>query len=269
MDRKLNALLLFIGVVIFIFSANSTQQWNVLMGIVLATVFSFGAFVFNGLSLDGMFSAIVVGMFAFGLGGWELAVILVLFFISSVGISYRPSWNTNKISEHPRRDGLQVWANGLWMVVFLICATIFDAPIFLIGAIAAIATATSDTWATELGSRDRDNTYLITTLKHANPGTDGAISIRGTGAALLAAAMISAVSVYVFSLHLSVFIIIFVTSFLGCIIDSYLGAIFQRNKRTVTIPAIKVERNFSNNLVNTLSTGLGGLLAIILKLFFA
>ncbi|MEL7834920.1 DUF92 domain-containing protein [Fodinibius sp. Rm-B-1B1-1] len=269
MDRKLNALLLFVGVVIFIVSADPTQQWNILVGIVLASIFSFGAFVFKGLSLDGMFSAIVVGIFAFGLGGWKLAVVLVLFFVSSVAISDRPTWGKNNIPEYSRRDGLQVWANSFWMVVFLICSTIFKAPIFLIGAIAAIATATSDTWATELGSKDRDNTYLITTFEHVAPGTDGAISVKGTGAALFAAVMISTVSVYVFSLHLSVFIIILITAFLGCFIDSYLGAIFQQNKRIVTVPATKVELKVSNNLVNTISTGLGGLLAIIFKLFFA
>ncbi len=269
MDRKLNALFLFIAVVVFITAANTAQQLNILLGVLLAALFSFAAFAFRGLSLDGMFSAVVIGTFAFGLGGWKLAVVLLLFFISSVTISDRSKWRAENISQSVRRGGLQVWANGFWLVIFLICATVFNSSLFLVGAIAVIATATADTWATELGSRTPDSTYLITNFERVKPGTDGGISIKGTTAAFIAAVMIAAVSVYVFSLHFSVFILIFGAAILGCLIDSYLGALFQQNKRSVTLPVINEKITFSNNLVNTISTGIGGLLAIISKLFFA
>ena len=269
MDRKLNALFLFIAVVVFITAANTAQQWNILLGVLLAALFSFAAFALRGLSLDGMFSAIVIGTYAFGLGGWKLAAVLLLFFISSVAISDRSGWRAENILQSARRDGLQVWANGFWLVVFLISATVFKAPVFLVGALAVIATATADTWATELGSSTPDSTYLITSFKQVTPGTDGGISIKGTTAAFIAAAMISGLSVYVFSLHFSVFILIFGAAVLGCFIDSYLGALFQQNKRSVTLPVINEEMTFSNNLVNTISTGMGGVLAIISKLFFA
>ncbi|WP_440998658.1 DUF92 domain-containing protein [Fodinibius sp. SL11] len=269
MDRKLNALFLFIAVIVFITAANTTQQWNILLGVLLAAFFSLGAFVFNGLSLDGMFSAIVIGTFAFGLGGWELAVVLLLFFISSVVISDRSKSRDQNISQSVRRGGLQVWANGFWVVLFLIGVAILNTQIFLIGAIAAIATAAADTWATELASRNPGSTYLITNFKKVNPGTDGGVSVKGTTSAIFAAAMISGVSVYVFSLHFSVFLIIFVAAFLGCLIDSYLGALFQQNKRSVMLPVLNFEINFSNNLVNAIATGIGGLLAITSKMFFA
>lgn len=269
MDRKLNTLFLFAAVVVFITAANTVQQWNILLGVLLAALFSFTAFAFRGLSLDGMFAAIVIGTFAFGLGGWKLAGVLLLFFISSVLISDRSQWRTESISQSVRRNGLQVWANGFWMVIFLIGATVFKAPILFVGAIAVIATATADTWATELGSRTPDSTYLITTFEQVQPGTDGGISFKGTIAAFIAATIISGVSVYVFSLHFSVFILIFGAAVLGCLIDSYLGALFQQNKRSVMLPVIDEEITFSNNLVNTISTGIGGVLAIISKLFFA
>jgi uncharacterized protein (TIGR00297 family) len=269
MDRKLNALFLFVAVIVFITTANSTQQWSILLGVLLATLFSLGAFILGGLSLDGMFAAIVVGTFAFGLGGWELAVVLLLFFISSVAISDRSKWREKNISQSVRRDGLQVWANGFWMVLFMVLAAIFDASIFLLGAIATIATAAADTWATELGSRASNGTYLITNFKKVKPGIDGGVSLKGTSAALLSGALISGVSVYVFSLHFSVFLVIFIAAFLGCMIDSYLGALFQQNKRSVIIPILNIEIDISNNLVNAISTGIGGLLAITSKLFFA
>src|SRR6056297_355431 len=131
MDRKLNALFLFLAVVVFITTANTAQQWNILLGVLLAGLFSLAAFAFRGLSLDGMFSAIVIGTFAFGLGGWKLAVVLLLFFISSVTISDRSKWRAENISQSVRRGGLQVWANGFWLVISLICATVFNSSLFL------------------------------------------------------------------------------------------------------------------------------------------
>lgn len=269
MDRKLNALFLFLAVIVFITTASTSQQWNILLGLLLAAVFSFGAFVLTGLSLDGMFAATVVGTFVFGLGGWEAALVLVLFFVSSVSMSDRRKWLKEDVSESIRRDGRQVWANGFWIVVFLILATMFNTSLFLIAAMAAIATAAADTWGTELGSKSAKSTYLITNFEYVKPGTDGGISIRGTAAALLASVLISGITVYVFSLHLSVFIIILAAGFLGCLIDSYLGAFFQQNNRSVILPVLQKEIHFSNNLVNVISTGIGGLLALILKLFFA
>ncbi|MGM0546452.1 MAG: DUF92 domain-containing protein [Bacteroidota bacterium] len=269
MDRKLNTLFLFLLVVVFTAAADTMQQWNTLLGLLLSIVFSFGAFVLRGLTLDGMFAAIVIGTFVFGLGGWSAAVVLLLFFVISVVISKEMIEAKSDSPAHFRRDGLQVWANGLWIVICLTFAVIFDETVFLIGAMAAIATAASDTWATEIGSAAKDNTYLITDFTKVAPGTDGGVSGKGTVAALMGAAIIAAATVYVFSLHFYVFLIIFASGFLGCLFDSYFGAIFQRNKRSVMIPVTTTEVTVSNNVVNVVSTGVGSLLAIILNLIVA
>jgi uncharacterized protein (TIGR00297 family) len=151
-------------------------------------------------------------------------------------------------------------------VICLVFDVVFDAEIFTIGAMAVIATATADTWATELGSKATDATYLITDFQSVSPGTDGGVSLRGTTAALLGSAMIAIASIYVFSLEFYVFLCIFMAGFLGCIVDSYFGAIFQRNDSTVILPVLETEISIDNNLVNGISTGVGALLAIILKL---
>lgn len=266
MDRILNALFLFLLIVVFITSANTTQQWNILLGILLAATFSFIAFVLQTLTLDGMFAAIVIGTFVFGLGGWPAAVVLLLFFVISVIISEKPQNPEDDDSRYLRRNGLQVWANGFWIVIFLMGAVVFDESIFIIGAMAAIATAASDTWATELGSKNKKSTYLITNFKNVSPGTDGGISFKGTIAALGGAAVIGVATVYVFSLHFYVFFAIFAAAFLGCLLDSYFGALFQQNKRSVIFPVISMEIEISNNVVNVVSTGIGAFVAIILKL---
>lgn len=267
MDRKLNYLFSFLLVVVFILTANAEQHRAIILGLILASICSFTAFLFRQLTLDGMFAAIVIGTFVFGLGGFATAFVILLFFISSTVLSNyskAESFNGGDV----RRDGLQVWANGFWLVLCLVLATFFNAELFLIGAMAAVATATADTWATELGDKSRRSTYLITNFCNVDPGTDGGISFKGSAAALVGSMMISAVSIYVFSLQFSVFIYIFLAGFLGCFVDSYLGAVFQQNNKSVSSPFLQEEIMVDNNLVNGISTGTGALLAIMLKLIF-
>lgn len=268
MDRKLNYLLLFLLVVVFITSARPVQQWLIVLGSVLSAVFAFLAFLFRRLSLDGMYAAIIVGTFILGFGGWAAAGVVLLFFITSVAISEQRSGRTAGSVARIRRNGLQVWANGFWLVICLVLGTIFNAGIFTIGAMAAVATATADTWATELGNKTPDSTYLITDLTTVPTGTDGGVSLQGTAAALAGSGMIAAASIYFFSLEFFLFLCIFIAGFLGCFIDSYLGAIFQRNNSSVTLPVLQTAISIDNNLVNGISTGAGALLAIILNLLF-
>lgn len=264
MDRKLNCLFSFLLVVVFIFAASISQQWSIISGLILAGLFSFLTFLGRFLTLDGMFAAIVVGTFIFGLGGWQTAVVVLLFFISSALISGNKKPDRNRAIT-ARRDGLQVWSNGFWFVVCLIAFAFFNSNMFVIAALAAVATAAADTWGTELGSKYYRSTFLITNFRNVEPGTDGGISLKGTIASLFGSLVIGAASIYVFSLQFTVFLSIFTAGFLGSLVDSYFGATFQRNDNSVSLPVLHTKINIDNNLVNGISTGIGAMLAIILN----
>jgi len=266
MDRKLNYFSAFLLVVVFITSANPTQQLNILLGFALSVGFSFAAFLLQRLSLDGMFAAIVMGTFIFGLGGWPIASLVLIFFISSALITKQRDHTEGRQGNGARRNGFQVWANGFWLVICLVLYVVFDFEAFATGGVAVIAVATADTWATELGSKKPESTYLITNFQTVVPGTDGGISIKGTLAGLIGSAVIAGAALYVFSLHFYIFLSIFIAGFSGCLLDSYFGAIFQRNNSSVSLPVIDKTISIDNNLVNGISTGLGALLTIILKL---
>lgn len=267
MDRKLNVLFIFLAVFVFILDAQApSYYWHILLGVCLSFLFSLAVFACHFLSLDGLFAATVVGTFVFGIGGWPAAFVVLLFFISSAVISGQRTPTADAMVANRRRDGLQVWANGFWLVVCLVLAHSFGNRIFLIGGLAAVAVATADTWSTELRSIKKDSTYLITTFERVKPGTDGGISLEGTIWALAGSALISGTAIYVFSLQLSVFFYIFIAGFLGSVIDSYFGATFQRNNMSVGSSFTGRPISIGNNLVNALSTGTGALLAIILKI---
>lgn len=96
--------------------------------------------------------------------------------------------------------------------------------------ITSISAAGADTIASELGVLS-NKTYLITTFKRVKPGTNGGISLFGTACALAGAAYISFVGWYILSLDHVIFwnkpvilLIPLVSGFIGCNIDSLLGA---------------------------------------------
>ena len=269
MDRKLNYLFSFLGIWLFIIEASTQEQWNIFLGLVLAVIFAFLAFLFRRLTLDGMFAAMVTGTFIFGFGGWQTAVVVLTFFITSAAISGKWKIRAPDLPNEARRNGLQVWANGFWLLVCLMLASAFDVNVFVIGGLASIATATADTWGTELGSNKPSATYLITTFQNVQPGIDGGVSLRGTVAALAGSLIIGAFSVYVFSLQFSIFLCIFIAGFLGSVADSYFGAIFQRNNKSIAVSLVDTKIKIDNNLVNGMATGVGALLAIILKLLLS
>jgi uncharacterized protein (TIGR00297 family) len=110
-------------------------------------------------------------------------------------------------------------------------------------ALAALAEAAGDTSSSEIGMAFPGKTLMITTLKPVPAGTDGGISLFGTVAALLGAASVAMAAVATGLVPLRQMTIIILAGFFGTVIDSLLGAIFERRGW------------LDNDLVNLLSTG--------------
>jgi uncharacterized protein (TIGR00297 family) len=90
----------------------------------------------------------------------------------------------------------------------------------------------SDTFASELGVVDK-NVYMITTFKRTTPGINGGVSLTGEIAAFFGALIIGvSYSILAFG-TLNIVPLAFVTGmgFLGCQVDSILGALFENYGR--------------------------------------
>lgn len=249
------------------------DHFQIISGLILAVIFCSGALFFNLLTLGGAKSAGLLGTITFGLGGWESALLLILFFISSSLISKKSiikvEFQSHAYFEVVRRNGVQVWSNGFWFVLFLMAAFIWDYQFLMIASVGALATAMADTWATELGSRRfAAQTYLISGLKKVKPGTDGGVSIPGTIAALVGSFIIAVTAIYVFPFTLIDIFPILIAGFLGCLADSYFGAVWQQRSKQFSFPEFSPGRKFSisNNFVNWASTGVGSIIALIFNL---
>ncbi|MFP3853693.1 MAG: DUF92 domain-containing protein [Anaerolineales bacterium] len=153
----------------------------------LAAFIAFIAYAGGTLSRSGAAAAFLVGALTFGFGGLLPAMLLIAFFVSSSLLSRfgsrRKQALAEKFAKGSTRDAAQVAANGSAAAVMAVLLGLRGDGIWLVALLGALAAATADTWATELGVLARSQPRLVTDGRPVEPGTSGAVTIEGTVAA--------------------------------------------------------------------------------------
>ncbi|MEO1023020.1 MAG: DUF92 domain-containing protein [Bacteroidota bacterium] len=267
LDRLVNIFFSFFLVVLFFSVAKADDHLRILLALVLASFLAWSAFILNWLTYDGATAASIFGTIAFGLGGLTGALIVVAFFFTGSVASKDLISGDGFLEKRYRRNGIQVWANGFWFALWIIVWFLSKVDAFLIAAIVSVASATADTWATELGgNRMKGKTWLITSGDVVEPGTDGGISISGTLFSLLGAFLIASI----FSLQSELgtvtgALIVGIAGFLGSLADSVLGATLQHRQFSLGgLPSETLSLSIDNNWVNWLACGSASVLALII-----
>jgi uncharacterized protein (TIGR00297 family) len=115
-------------------------------------------------------------------------------------------------------------------------------PLYAVVVTAALAEATADTLASELGEVLGGPPFMLTTLRRVAPGTDGAVSFAGTLAGTCGAMVVVGVAVFALRLSPGSALCAGLAAIAGLFVDSLLGATAER-------------RGWLNNdVVNFLST---------------
>ena len=208
------------------------------IGLLGSFIIAWGGYQRQSLSRSGALGTIVVGITIFAFGGSAWWILLIAFFVSSSGLSHfrsaRKTVLTDKFSKGARRDIWQVLANGGLGALLSIAYAIEPWPGLAVAFVGALATVNADTWATEIGVLSRTRPRLVTTGRPVEAGTNGAVSLIGTGAALAGAGFIGLLA-GAFSLaqtSLATALILWLATsvggFGGALFDSLLGATFQR-----------------------------------------
>ena len=212
------------------------------------------------LDLSGVISGIILGLLIIVFTDivWFL-VFLIFFILGGAFTRYKYNYKESLgIAQKDIRNYKNVLGNG-FVPLCMVFGYQFN-PIFIFGFFGAIATATADTLATEIGETSSGKPRMITNFKPVKPGTNGGISFLGELSAILGSVIIAFFIVFM-DVNMSVipwlaYIATIFGGFIGTNFDSLLGATLE-------------ERGYlTNNTVNLFATLFGGLVSIFIYILF-
>jgi uncharacterized protein (TIGR00297 family) len=205
---------------------------DLLTGIFLALLISAIAWYRQWLSGGGAMAATCMGTFVWVAGGWQVALPLLLFFISSsiLSLALRSSIaGTDKKDRQPR-DAMQVICNGGVAMICLLLFFLLQKQVWYWAYWASIAVSTADTWSSTIGNRYAKKVIDVMNGKTLAKGLSGGISIVGTLGGLAGGGLIAITGLLVNGAEFG-WISVLLTGFAGMILDSILGSLFQARYR--------------------------------------
>ncbi|KAK4439094.1 protein VTE6, chloroplastic [Sesamum alatum] len=104
------------------------------------------------------------------------------------------------------------------------------ARLWELGFVASFCTKLSDTVSSEIGKAYGKTTYLVTTFKIVPRGTEGAVSVEGTFAGLLASILLASIGCLLGQIYVSGAIICVVASQIANLGESIIGAALQEKE---------------------------------------
>ena len=259
---------------------------RILAGIIFSALIGGAAYRRGSLTSSGWLGAIITGTLTFGFGGWTWGLTLIAFFLSSSALSHfrqarKQALAGEKFEKGGRRDLAQTLANGGAGALLALAYGLNGMPIALLAAFAGVmATVTADTWATEIGILSLRPPRLITSWRTVEPGTSGGVTAYGMLASSAGALMIGLVLLLLAAIELGAWRpwllpAALVGGLVGSLADSLLGATVQaiyqspsgETERRITRDgapnlALRGWRWMNNDLVNLLSSVVGGLIAV-------
>ena len=196
-----------------------------------------------------------------GFNGWISVCIYLLLgtLVTKVGYENKASRGIAE-ARGGRRGPENVWGSAATGCSLALFSSIWPEylTLFMVGFASSFTAKLSDTFSSEIGKRYGKRTFLITTLKPVEPGTEGAISIEGSVAGLLGSIIMTVIMINLSVISgLSVAFIVLFSGFLATFIESYIGAVAQNKINWMT-----------NELVNSIQTSLAAIISIYLCLIF-
>jgi uncharacterized protein (TIGR00297 family) len=253
-----------------------------LIGLVLAAWIALLARRARALAPSGAAAAIVVGTTAVA-AGWAWGIVLIAYFATSTALSHsgrakKERRTSSIVAKGGERDAAQVLANGAILSVSAVAMIAHPAPIWFALGVGSLAASAADTWATEVGTLYGRAPRSILTGRRVSTGTSGGVTGIGLMGAIAGALFLSLVA-WATGAELNVARAIAVGGVAGAVIDSILGATVQA-RRWCEACERETERLvhdcgaptrasrglvwLDNDVVNLVSSALGGLIAAVL-----
>jgi uncharacterized protein (TIGR00297 family) len=235
-----------------------SQGW--LVAIALNTILAAIALLLprKVLTTTGIYHAWALGITVWGCLGWQGYIVILSYLVVGSGVTRigKDIKEAKGIAE--KRDGARgpenLWGSAATGAVCAIGFAIAPNPLWLLAYVASLATKLSDTTASEVGKAYGKSTYLITTLKPAAAGTEGAVSVEGTIAGMVGSLVIATIGLAV-GLLASPWDLLWcaIAAFIATNIESLIGATLQEKYDWLT-----------NEIVNGINTTIGAAIAVLI-----
>ncbi|MBW4616888.1 MAG: TIGR00297 family protein [Desmonostoc vinosum HA7617-LM4] len=224
------------------------------------------------LTLAGLLHAWFLGVLIWGTLGWQGYVLVMFYFLVGSGVTRIGMAQKEAEGIAEKRSGARgpenVWGSALTGALCAVGVGMITSGAFvlnpqslvpnpqsllLLGYVASFSTKLSDTTASEVGKAYGKSTFLITTLQPVARGTEGAVSLEGTLAGVVASIAIAFVGWGVGLINLLGVAWCVIAAFIATNLESVIGATLQSKYTWLT-----------NEVVNIFNTLIGAIAATIL-----
>lgn len=208
----------------------------------------------------GYLHAWVLGVIVWGSLEWRGYLIVLFYFLVGSGVTRIGLARKEAEGIAEKRAGVRgpenVWGSALAGAICAILSLFAASPwdyLLILAYVASFSTKLADTTASEVGKAYGKTTYLITNFKSVPRGTEGAVSLEGTIAGLVAATAIALLGWGIGAIDLLGVLWCVIAAFIATNIESLIGATLQTRFLWLT-----------NELVNVINTVIGAIVALLL-----
>lgn len=206
----------------------------------------------------GYLHAWILGVLVWGTLGWQGYAVVMFYFLVGSAVTRIGMAEKEAAGIAENRSGMRgpenVWGSASIATICALMTLFLDAfwqPLLILGYVASFSTKLSDTTASEVGKAYGKSTFLITTLKPVPPGTEGAVSLEGTLAGMVASGVIALLSWSIGLINLMGVVWCILAAFIATNLESLIGATLQDKLDWMT-----------NEVVNIINTFIGAVVAI-------
>ena len=213
----------------------------------------------------GLLHAWFLGVLVWGILGWQGYAVVMFYFLVGSAVTRVGMAQKEAAGIAEKRSGARgpenVWGSaltGALCAVGVLLVYLTQPPqatwlvsLLVLGYVASLSTKLADTCASEIGKAYGQRTFLITTLQPVPRGTEGAVSLEGTLAGMVASLAIALVGWGVGLIPLWQVGVCVVAAFVATNLESVIGATLQNRFEWLT-----------NELVNVLNTLIGAIVAV-------
>ena len=212
---------------------------------------------------SGWINAGILGTILWGCLSWQGWITVVVYLllgslVTKIGYAVKKKQGIAE-KRGGRRGPENVWGSAATGLFFAMMTKLNLANLvfYKIGFAASFSAKLADTFGSEIGKRFGKKTFLITSFKKVQRGTEGGISLEGTLASLFGAIFMTFIMFCLSIISTKYqFIIVSLSGFLATITESFIGAKYQNKYK------------LSNEMVNAIQTSIASFFAILFLYLF-